>query len=68
MRIKADKEGIAVLTGICDAARRACQLKEVGVILTVLNSIQEIEDENKEVPGGRGTDTPDSPEVEEREQ
>ena len=45
MKIKADKEGRAVLVQICDQARKVCDLNSVGSILAVLNMIEEIPDE-----------------------
>lgn len=50
MIIKADKEGKALLTGICNHARKVCPLQEVGVILQAINSIQEIEEKEEEKP------------------
>jgi hypothetical protein len=68
MIIKADKEGKAVLTGICDAARKVCSLQEVAVVLAVLNSIQEIEDEDKKVQGKCRENKTSSDNVEEGKQ
>ena len=47
MKIKADPEGRAVLTQICDQARKVCDLNSVGHILQVLQLIEDIPKEPK---------------------
>jgi len=48
MKIRADKEGKAVLIQICDQARKVCDLASVRNVLTVINIIEEIPEEKKE--------------------
>ena len=50
MKIKADKEGIEKITAVCDVARKVCELSQVKLILDIVDSIEEIEDEDTKVP------------------